>query len=567
MKRVIFTCFDDIEKENLTTFDIVNQNQTQEYFDRLIENKKSYAEKIGVDFKFFHNTMKDFIVKDELEFTKVNLYKHHLIDTLAREYDEVMYVDLDVVFDTEKNVFEELQLEKGIHVIDQDKGIISKDIDELLFKKIGLRNPTLKYHITKDLLGGRDNHVMNTGIVIGKSEHLIQVKLVDRLPGIIEKIDDLKMQINSGRDPVYLRGYYYPNNESVFSYILEEYEIPYQIMDKKWHRIVDHIPEENIEAEIYHYINKNFCGYFKDKTKAIFSIYIKIEDDNLDHPHKFKDDDIPKSKLTQIRLEKYKDRLLNTKIEYAAAINAEFILFERDETYEKFLKRFPDLSEYDVVNLYKIYLLDELTKEYDQVLYLDYDVVCLKHIDFFDYVPVDSAIGCYYAEASAYEIPKNNTHYFKGYRWDFRSPHSKYWNAHALLSEEDIDPENVIFNTGIIGASRKMMDQLDYFSDIDEVIEKMKELKEFSMYPTKVQDAFGYDNETIFAYKVKKNNVPIHQFDKDWHYKHIYKNKDSFVKGTSTYYIDKNEFEAGIREYNTVFAHFISKNFGLVFDE
>lgn len=566
MKRIIFTSYDDLKTNNLSKLDSTAENQIADYFDRLVENKKNYAKSICVDFKLYHNTMQDFAVTGELEFTKVNLYKHHLMHELAKQYDEVMYVDMDVVFNTTKNVFEELQLDQGIHVIHQDEEILSKNINEILFQKLGLRNSTLKYHITKDLLDGKDNHVINTGVIIGKSEHLKQIKLVERLPDIIEKINDLKNQIGSGKDFVYLRGYYYPNNESVFSYILEEYDIPYVIMDKKWHTICDYVARQKSEAEIYHFVNKNFYAFFKNKTKAIFSIYVKIDDVNLDNPSSAVDSIIPKSKQTQILLEQYKDQLYANKEQYAKAIGAEFILFQRDEKYETFLKRFPDLSEYDVVNLYKIYLLDELTKQYDYVLYLDYDVVALNSIDFFDHVPVENAIGCYYSTPESLDIPKDKNNYFKNYSKDFRSPHSKYWNAHALLSEEDLDPENVVFNTGIIGASKKMMDKLDYFSDIDKTIQTMKALKESSMYPEKVQAAFGYDNETIFSYKVKKNKVPVYQLGSDWHYKHNYKNKDSFTKGTSSYTLDKYEFELDVKRHNVVLAHFISKNFGIYFE-
>jgi hypothetical protein len=566
MKRIIFTSYDDLKTNNLSKLDSTAENQIADYFDRLVENKKNYAKSIGVDFKLYHNTMQDFAVTGELEFTKVNLYKHHLMHELAKQYDEVMYVDMDVVFNTTKNVFEELQLDQGIHVIHQDEEILSKNINEILFQKLGLRNSTLKYHITKDLLDGKDNHVINTGVIIGKSEHLKQIKLVERLPDIIEKINDLKNQIGSGKDFVYLRGYYYPNNESVFSYILEEYDIPYVIMDKKWHTICDYVARQKSEAEIYHFVNKNFYAFFKNKSKAVFSIYVKIDDVNLDNPSSAVDSIIPKSKQTQILLEQYKDQLYANKEQYAKAIGAEFILFQRDEKYETFLKRFPDLSEYDVVNLYKIYLLDELTKQYDYVLYLDYDVVALNSIDFFDHVPVENAIGCYYSTPESLDIPKDKNNYFKNYSKDFRSPHSKYWNAHALLSEEDLDPENVVFNTGIIGASKKMMDKLDYFSDIDKTIQTMKALKESSMYPEKVQAAFGYDNETIFSYKVKKNKVPVYQLGSDWHYKHNYKNKDSFTKGTSSYTLDKYEFELDVKRHNVVLAHFISKNFGIYFE-
>ena len=114
MKRVIFTTFDDISNSN--NLDNTNELLVKEYFDRLIQNKKDYSDNIGVKFIFYHNTMKDFLLTDDLEFTKVNLYKHHLMAQLAEEYDEVMYVDMDVLFNTNENVFESLDLSKGIHV-------------------------------------------------------------------------------------------------------------------------------------------------------------------------------------------------------------------------------------------------------------------------------------------------------------------------------------------------------------------------------------------------------------------------------------------------------------------
>ena len=116
MKRIIFTIFDDIKKElsgptELEAKQVFNMDQAasllvEEYFDKLVENKKDYSKKIGVDFKFFHNEMKNFFDLNETDFTLVNLYKHHLFSELSKEYDEVMYVDMDVVFNTDLNVFE-----------------------------------------------------------------------------------------------------------------------------------------------------------------------------------------------------------------------------------------------------------------------------------------------------------------------------------------------------------------------------------------------------------------------------------------------------------------------------
>ena len=566
MKRVIFTCFDPVDVQ--TRQDERTAQAINEYFDILIENKKQYANRIGVDFIFYHNTMKDFEVAHcDNQFTKINLYKHHLMDQLADQYDQVMYVDMDVVFNTDENVFEVIDLSKGIAVKDQDNDILHKDIEKAVYKDFGVRNPTLKYHITKDLLDGKDNHVIHTGVMISNSEHIKQIKFVERLPDITKRIDQLKQSAIEGDKLKYVRNWYYPNNESIFSYILEHYNVPYQILDQQWHNIRDNVPTEELSGKIIHFINKRFSAFFKNKTKVIFSIYINIEDDKLDHPGNYQGDNINKSKRTQIELEKYKDRLIKNKFEYAAAIGAEFLLYQDDEEYQQFRTRFPDLSEYDIINLYKIYILNELTKQYDMALYMDLDVYCRRKVDFFDYIPVETHIGCLYNTKADLEID-DSIEYIRNYCYDYRSPHSKYWNAHALLTEEGFSGENVVFNTGIVGASRAVMEKLDYFSDIDQIIETMKELKEESIYPETIAAQFGYDNETIFAYKVKKNNVPIHQLDQRWHYKHLaqWLQKDN-INYQSRKVISKKAFEASMADVNPVLIHFISKQFDMVFDD
>jgi hypothetical protein len=338
-------------------------------------------------------------------------------------------------------------------------------------------------------------------------------------------------------------------------------------MREEWHTIADNTTVKKEKAKIIHFINKRFVAFFQNKTKAVFSIHININDENLDQPGNYEGDTINKSKRTQIELEKYKNQLIRNKQEYCKAINATFLLYERNEQYEDFLKRFPDLSEYDVVNLYKIYLLDELTTQYDMVLYLDFDVYCRTNVDFFNYIPVESHIACQYSTKSNLDID-DSIEYFRNYCHDFRSPHSKYWNAHALLTEEGYDGENVVFNTGIIGATRAVMEKLDYFSDIDEVIETMKQLKQDSIYPENISSQFGYDNETIFSYKVKKNNVPVHQLSQKWHHKHLAKWVSSDdVKYHSRKVISEKAFEATMADLDPVFIHFISKHFGLAFDE
>ena len=575
MKRVIFTTFDDITNSN--NLDSTNVLLVKEYFDRLIQNKKDYCDRNGIQFIFYHNTMKDFLPTNDAEFTKVNLYKHHLMAGLAEEYDEVMYVDMDVLFNTDENIFESLDLSKGIHVKDQDEDIVNKNIANLFLKSNGLRSPTLKYHIAKDMLGGRDNHVLNTGVIIGKSEHIKLIKFSDRLTEMVNLVKSIKQNNIKRKDTSFIRRHYYPNNEALFSYILEEYNIPYVLLDEEWHTMYYDKPVDYIgcRGKIIHFINKKFNRFFKDKTKCIFSLYVKIDDEKLDNPPTSDIEPLGnKSKRTQIQFEKHYDDLVKDKQEYAQNIGADFILYENDDRYQEFKKRFRNLSEYDVVNLYKIYCLDELTKQYDLVCYLDFDVYCRrKDVDIFENVPMEYAIACQFQTKNELKIT-NTIQYFNSFIVDFRNPHSKYWNTHALLTEKDLDGDYPVFNTGIIAASRYVMEKLDYFSDIDEVINTMTELKEdeFSMYPENIRLSFGYDNESIFAYKCKENNLlTSNLWSPLWHGKHSLKYAEAYdkfnIENTLRGKIVKKEFDAWCIEEDPVFVHFISKQFGLVFDK
>jgi hypothetical protein len=114
-------------------------------------------------------------------------------------------------------------------------------------------------------------------------------------------------------------------------------------------------------------------------------------------------------------------------------------------------------------------------------------------------------------------------------------------------------------------ASRKVMDRLNYFDGIDDILETMKELKEFSMYPPAIQKSFGYDNETIMSYKVQMNNVSVYPLSQTWHYKHDANKIKTYDKNTTEFEQEKISYNSLVKEHNVIMTHFISKNFGLIF--
>ena len=73
-------------------------------------------------------------------------------------------------------------------------------------------------------------------------------------------------------------------------------------------------------------------------------------------------------------------------------------MFEYDEDFKQYKVRLQTkyhLSLYNVVNFYKLKLLYELSKHYDEILFLDFDVVCLTEKNFFDVFDLNKGIAVY----------------------------------------------------------------------------------------------------------------------------------------------------------------------------
>jgi len=124
-------------------------------------------------------------------------------------------------------------------------------------------------------------------------------------------------------------------------------------------------------------------------------------------------------------------------------------MYEYDNQYKafekKFTKDFPELTGYEVINFYKIHILCELAKDYDEILYLDFDAIPLTDESFFDAWDLSKGI-C---------VLDNNDAVVKSIKVNhsIRSPSAKYYNCQAMLLDGGYHPGNDVINTGIIGAS------------------------------------------------------------------------------------------------------------------
>ena len=254
------------------------------------------------------------------------------------------------------------------------------------------------------------------------------------------------------------------------------------------------------------------------KKKLVYSLYIDIPPDEIDEQKPYSWDTINKSERTRLELKKYANKLSAAHLEYAKAIGADYILFGDDKEYREFYdwlhKLQPTMSHYDILNFYKIWLFGNV--EHEKVLYLDFDVIPNTTEDFFDVWNVEDSVCLADSEQDArfnLLIGRMDSH-------DNRNPISKYWNAHAMLAYREYDTFDVrAWNTAIMGGTKDAIAKLHYFDDFENLMEYMKELQndELSMYPPDIRQNFGFDNETVFGYRVIENNVPITLLNYYWH--------------------------------------------------
>ena len=250
--------------------------------------------------------------------------------------------------------------------------------------------------------------------------------------------------------------------------------------------------------------------------RVIYSLYVDVPAKEHYGKSKQRNDTVEKADIAINAFKKHYKRLVESKQKYADAIGATFIMFENDKrymTYEKNLRKdFPELTGYEIVNFYKIHLLYELAKRYDEILYLDFDAVPVTTESFFDIWDVQNYIAVY----------NNNTMINKNreVKHSIRSPSAKYFNCQAMLIEKGLDPNNDVINTAIIGASKEQILKLDFFGEFKDMINLMTKLRydKSGLYPQNILDMFRYDNETIFSYKIKTNNINIQWLDRRWHY-------------------------------------------------
>lgn len=292
--------------------------------------------------------------------------------------------------------------------------------------------------------------------------------------------------------------------------------------------------------------------------RCIFSLYIDVDKNSFE-----KNQDLEKNILTKNELKNNYDFLVSSQKKYARQTSADYIIFGADDQYAKYAQQFEsNISVYNIINFYKIHLLYMLAETYDEVLYLDLDVVPLTNKNIFELNFEKNGIAVrvnhernpklYLEEMTSQEISRRSK-WFDQHQGTFsvRSPTAKYWNCRAMLINSGYSGNNDVYNTGIVGAHKKHLEQLDYFGTFKDDLDLMKSLvEEDGMWPNFIQAIFGYDNETLFSYKMIRNNVPKLDLDDKWHY--VMNNWSYIPSGVNFVHVINKDIEYAKSRYEKI---------------
>jgi len=255
VKRIIFSIFSQLPThERVTNY---SSNQFKKYYDRLYESKDEYAKLCSAEFML--------LSPNEMSYIDLQHYKIIMMEKFAEEYDEVLYLDFDVIPMTNQNFFDVFDLNK-ICILNQNTNlIIQKEIENYQYtewqgdlsssisnykKYVIQKFQRDEYHrcskafakremLFKDDIISYDEHIVNTGIIAGNKKSISLLKYEERL-------DSMKLLSNLN------------NNEIFFSYLLERYNIPFTNIGDDWHRLYDELDTHLENSYMVHVINKQF---------------------------------------------------------------------------------------------------------------------------------------------------------------------------------------------------------------------------------------------------------------------------------------------------------------------
>lgn len=228
--------------------------------------------------------------------------------------------------------------------------------------------------------------------------------------------------------------------------------------------------------------------------RITFSIY----NGNVDQNHKSTND----FKLNNFR--KYKNQLEEAQRNYANRCNSDYVLFETNST------------DYNTIQFEKIIQMEKFANDYDEVLYLDLDVV--PHTSFasiFDHANTSKlCLHPLIRDLSAREMAI----YLEYDNFDTQNVFCKTAAKKSMLLLDGVSGNDVLYNTGVFLAGAEAIKNLNFSEQLEDLHELLDEAREDSLYPDQISKNFYYNNEVYVSYLIERDELPHMDLGMQWNF-------------------------------------------------
>ena len=229
-------------------------------------------------------------------------------------------------------------------------------------------------------------------------------------------------------------------------------------------------------------------------TRIIFSIF----NDNIDQNHKSTND----YKLSQFK--KYSTQLKECKEIYANLCNADFVLHQTK------------ITDYNSIQFEKIKWLEHYADHYDEILYLDYDVVPTPWAtNIFDVH--DTSTLCMHPLRR--DLKSGQLRSALNDDWmDNQNVFVKTCAKKSMLILEGMSGNDFLYNTGVVLGGSEVIKTLNFQEQLQYMHDLLDETKCDSLYPEPITRNFYYNNEVYISYLVERDEIPHTDLNMNWNF-------------------------------------------------
>jgi hypothetical protein len=227
--------------------------------------------------------------------------------------------------------------------------------------------------------------------------------------------------------------------------------------------------------------------------RIIFSQYNDNIDQNTISTNQYK--------LSQFR--KYSNQLEQAQREYADRCGAEYVLHRLD------------ITDYDTLQFEKILQLERYAENYDQILYLDFDVVPNKRAEnIFEVFGNTLAMYPLFRDQHKHELKWNIEHD----AYDRQNVYCKTCAKNSMLILDDGNISPKLYNTGVTYGSSDAIKNLKFGQQLDDMKKLLDETLDDSIYPDNITKNFFYNNEVFITYLVERNSLQCTDMYIHWNF-------------------------------------------------